>query len=168
MLFQQSDWANVLETTEYVSCLTRKEMLLVSSGANATLSKMFRAVLTKNTASYLTTSRRIHPRCRRKDVHHRRACYCLRCFSKCALWANLLDNHIVLTQKAWPTGQAFCVRCAYCFSSPQGTVRTFAETIYKNSNNYYNHTIRIYSQWNWTWPQEDKRPFAGVCGLYRR
>ena len=119
MLFQQSDWANVLETTEYVSCLMRKEMPLVSSGANATLSKMFRAVLTKNTASYLTTSRRIHPRCRRKDVHHRRACYCLRCFSKCALWANLLDNHIVLTcgicaqidRRDTPLGCPFVLEC---------------------------------------------------------
>ena len=41
MLFQQSDWANVLRTTEYVSCLARKEVLLVSAGANATLSKCF-------------------------------------------------------------------------------------------------------------------------------
>ena len=41
MLFQQSNWANVLRTTEYVSCLARKEVPLVSSGANATLSKIF-------------------------------------------------------------------------------------------------------------------------------
>ena len=45
----------------------------------------------QNAEAYLHTSRGLHSGSRRKDVHNRRACHRVWCFSKCGLWVDLLD-----------------------------------------------------------------------------
>ena len=37
-----------------------------------------------------------------QNVYDCGACYRLWCFSISSIWIDLLDNHIILTQKAWP------------------------------------------------------------------
>ena len=53
--------------------------------------------------------RRVYIRRWRENIHNSRACDCLRHGGFCCLWNYLLDNHIILTQKAWPNGSSLCM-----------------------------------------------------------
>ena len=65
------------------------------------------SIPSKNTASYIDSSRGNDPRYCRKNVYHRRSCYCVWYSSECDLWDYLLDNNIILTQKACLCGKPF-------------------------------------------------------------
>ena len=55
-----------------------------------------RANSTKNTVSYIDSSRRLHPRRRREDVYNRRPGDRVRSIRKRSLWLDLLDNNFIL------------------------------------------------------------------------